>query len=285
MKKVEMTIFMKITVLTLVTLVTFMYNTVLSHATSQQYVDFELSLQKWSDVNEMIPRRSTFTVIDIETAKSFNVQRRAGSGHADVQPLTKSDTKIMKEIYDGSWSWHRRAILIVANNMLIPASMHGMPHGAGAIKNGFPGHFCIHFNESTTHRSGKNDLSHQIMILKAAGKYEEYIQELTAEQALNVLLVTIKNSDRHLAKKIAVSNKDLEEDLHSINEIEALRWSIDNASYSDDLLTTIPVELKIYLKNNGFSKVKTNFTMIRTSPISSWKVNIDPLIELINANK
>lgn len=276
---------MKITVLTLVTLVTFMYNTALSHATSQQYFDFELSLQKWSEVNEMIPRRSTFTVIDIETAKSFNVQRRAGSGHADVQPLTKSDTKVMKEIYDGSWSWHRRAILIVANNMLIPASMHGMPHGAGAIKNGFPGHFCIHFNESTTHRSGKYDTSHHIMILKAAGKYEEYIKELTAEQALNVLLVTIKNNDKNLAKEIALSNKDLERELQVINDIEALRWSIDHPIYSDDFLTTIPVELKVYLKNIGSIKVKTNFTMIRTSPISSWKVNIDPLIQLINENK
>ncbi|TXC91610.1 hypothetical protein FS935_08210 [Metabacillus litoralis] len=276
---------MKITVLTLVTLVTFMYNTALSHATSQQYFDFEISLQKWSEVNEIIPRSSTFTVIDIETAKSFNVQRRAGSGHADVQPLTKSDTKVMKEIYDGSWSWHRRAILIVANNMLIPASMHGMPHGAGAIKNGFPGHFCIHFNESTTHRSGKYDISHHIMILKAAGKYEEYIKALTAEQALNVLLVTIKNNDKNLAKEIALSNKDLERELQVINDIEALRWSIDHPIYSDDLLTTIPVELKVYLKNIGSIKVKTNFTMIRTSPISSWKVNIDPLIQLINENK
>ena len=57
----------------------------------------------------------------------------------------------MKTIYNGKWSWKRRAILIITHDQLLAASMHGMPHGAGALKNGFPGHFCVHFYGSTTH--------------------------------------------------------------------------------------------------------------------------------------
>src|SRR5262249_30423101 len=35
--------------------------------------------------------------------------------------------------------------------------------------NDFSGHFCIHFLESTTHKSNEPDLGHQMMVYKAAG--------------------------------------------------------------------------------------------------------------------
>ncbi|MDQ7862438.1 hypothetical protein RCO48_19805 [Peribacillus frigoritolerans] len=47
------------------------------------------------------------------------------------------------------------------NNQMIAASMHGMPHGAGALQNGFSGHFCVHFSGSITHRLKNEDLSHK----------------------------------------------------------------------------------------------------------------------------
>ncbi len=62
-------------------------------------------LLPWEKVNELIPRYSTFSVTDIDTGLSFKAQRRAGNHHADVQPLTKKDTEIMKRIYEGKWSW------------------------------------------------------------------------------------------------------------------------------------------------------------------------------------
>ena len=92
-----------------------------------------------------------FTVIDVETGKSFDVQRRAGSHHADVQPLTRKDTKVMKEIYHGHWSWRRRALLILAENRLLAASMHGMPHGAGCISKWFPWTFFVYILPEVLH--------------------------------------------------------------------------------------------------------------------------------------
>jgi hypothetical protein len=117
----------------------------------------------WTDANNLLPRYSIFTVLDLDTGLSFQVQRRAGAYHADVQPLTNEDTKIMKKVYRGTWSWDRRAILIMSESGKYAASMHGMPHGKGALQNGFPGHFCIHFQDSITHRSRKMDYAHSIM--------------------------------------------------------------------------------------------------------------------------
>lgn len=263
------------------------YGTTLYKA-SLHPISFQPELPNWEEVKEIIPRHSTFTVIDIETGKKFEVQRRAGSGHADVQPLTKEDTVIMKAIYNGNWSWRRRAVLIQVKDRLIPASMHGMPHGAGAIQNGFPGHFCIHFSESKTHRSGKQDLSHYIMILKAAGKFDEYTATLTAEQSLEVFLLTVKNSDKDLSKKISLSNNsDLDDSYAFFKEIEGMQWSINEIEQIEPMSLTmeIPAEIKMYFKKISPVKVKHTFTLVRTSPFSSWNVMVDPFLEKIPKRK
>jgi len=247
-------------------------------------ISFEPELPNWEEVKKVIPRQSTFTVIDVDTGKKFDVQRRAGSGHADVQPLTKEDTVIMKVIYNGNWSWRRRAVLIQVKDRLIPASMHGMPHGAGALQNGFPGHFCIHFSESKTHRTGKLDLSHHIMILKAAGKFDEYVTTLTPEQSLEVFLLTVKNNDKELSKKMVLSNhKNLNQSFVFLNDIEGMQWSIKetNQDASLSLSKKVSADMKIYLKTVGPVKVKQTFTLVRISPFSSWKVIVDPFLEKI----
>ncbi|MFB7138474.1 hypothetical protein ACFCYN_02305 [Gottfriedia sp. NPDC056225] len=248
-------------------------------------ISFHIEIQDWEAVNKIIPKYSLFTVIDVESGKSFNVQRRAGSRHADVQPLTREDTRIMKEIYGGEWSWRRRAVLILAHDNLIPASMHGMPHGAGSLPNGFPGHFCIHFMGSTTHKTGKSDLSHHLMVLKAAGKFDEYMNNLSPSQMLNVILFTIKNGDKGLIKKIAISDqKNFKEELKKIEKIDAIQWTSPQTreveTYS--LASEIPVELNLFIKNKGRVRTNITFTLVRTSPLSPWKVNIDPLLSRIN---
>ena len=73
----------------------------------------QIDMLPWEKVYKILPKYSKFTVLDVETGKRFHVQRRAGSRHADVQPLTPKDTTIMKEIYGGKWSWKRRAIIVI----------------------------------------------------------------------------------------------------------------------------------------------------------------------------
>lgn len=213
--------------------------------------DFEVEILEWDKVNTLIPRKAIFTVIDVDTGKSFQVQRRAGSSHADVQPLTKLDTQIMKDIYHDQWSWKRRAILIQTENKLLAASMHGMPHGAGALDNGFRGHFCIHFKDSITHRTNKTDLSHQIMIKKAGGTIDDFINDLTPAQLTNVFLAFVKNVDLGLTKKIAITEqKDLQEELAKILAIDALNWKMHSVENHEQTILTanIPVEVQLYVQ-------------------------------------
>ena len=121
----------------------------------------------WFKHPDRIPHHATFKVKDIKTGKIFNVKRWTGANHADCEPATASDTKIMKSIY-GHWSWKRRPILVKYNGHVYAASMNGMPHGTQTIKNNnFNGHFCIHFTGSKTHASKKVDSQHQSCIKTA----------------------------------------------------------------------------------------------------------------------
>lgn len=52
---------------------------------------------EWSDVRKLVPLKQIFTITDMGTGMSFRVQRRAGSDHADVQPISKADSHMMKK--------------------------------------------------------------------------------------------------------------------------------------------------------------------------------------------
>ncbi|ABN54201.1 MAG TPA: LysM peptidoglycan-binding domain-containing protein [Hungateiclostridium thermocellum] len=149
-------------------------------------------LDWWTEAQYLIPRGSTFEVVDFYTGKSFFVKRTGGSNHADCETLTVKDINIMKEIW-GGFSWVRRPVIIKYNGRKIAASMTAMPHagndsapggvwtswrsgdyGAGTnydyIKgNGIDGHFDIHFYNSTRHKDGKLDPNHQQCIKISAG--------------------------------------------------------------------------------------------------------------------
>lgn len=134
-------------------------------------------LVAWDTARNLFAIGDTATVIDVETGLSFRIKRKGGHNHADNEPLTAEDSAIMKQIYGGSWSWNRRAIVLVVGGKKIAASMAGMPHGSENITNNdFSGHFDIHFKGSMTHGSEYTksrrpvvDEQHQAMVRKAAG--------------------------------------------------------------------------------------------------------------------
>ena len=109
-----------------------------------------------------------YTIKDVNTGKTFRARRRFGSNHLDSEPLTASDTAVLKSLYGGEWSWNRRAILVLYNGHVYAASMNGMPHGTCAItNNNFDGHFCIHFYNSRTHGTNRVDEAHQNCVARA----------------------------------------------------------------------------------------------------------------------
>ena len=233
-----------------------------------------IEMLPWEQVNIVVPKYSKFIVFDLETGKQFRVQRRAGSNHADVQPLTSKDTAIMKKIYDGKWSWKRRAIIVIHEDRRIAASMHGMPHGAGALKNNFPGHFCIHFYGSTTHRKNFMDLSHKLMILKAAGKLDEYVGNANAYEIINTFVAGIKQQDEKIISSVSLQSMKWQKKIGKVENISLNRMPMLPAEdFEDELATVIPVEIEYILKNSGRRYFKGDIHLIRFSQMEPWKIN------------
>lgn len=237
-------------------------------------VSFQIEMPPWEEAKQILPKYTKFTVMDVETGKQFRAQRRAGSNHADVQPLTAKDTKIMKNIYGGKWSWKRRAVIIIYKDQWIAASMHGMPHGAGALENNFPGHFCIHFFGSTTHRSNYMDLSHQLMILKAAGRLEEHLAKSSPYEIINAYVAGIKQQDLRIVSLTSLQKVKWKPVFQRIDNIKVARMPIlPSEDLKDQITLTVPIEIDMQVKGIGGKKFNGEINLIRFSPLDMWKVD------------
>ncbi|WP_246943943.1 hypothetical protein [Bacillus pinisoli] len=246
---------------------------------STPHISFEIDLLRWEEVNLLLPKYTKFTVIDLETGKSFKVQRRAGRDHTDVQPLTSKDTKMMKDIYGGKWSWKRRAIFVQFEDFLIPASMHGMPHGAGAIQNNFPGHFCIHFYGSSTHKRDYMDFSHKLMILKSAGTLEEYVGSLSYQELVHVFLEGMNQQDTYILDLVLPSNwKQDQHFLDFLHDVDTITFKEMNNIHEDILTSETNVEVTMYSKNQGKMKGDIYIPLYRDTPLSPWKIELDRVL-------
>ena len=125
---------------------------------------------QWSAVNSAWRPGKVLTVTDVETGISIDLKRTGGIHHADVEPLTPEDTKKLKDIFGGSWSWARRPFVAQLSYLTAAASLCGMPHGDDAVSdNEVSGHFCIYFFESTDDNGyGIMDKAHAKAIDSAA---------------------------------------------------------------------------------------------------------------------
>jgi len=139
--------------------------------------DEAVALDWFITVNDIWTVGTVAQVTDVWTGNIFYVIRRGGWAHADVEPVSAQDTATIVGNYGGQWSWNRRPIVVVINGQRIAASQNGMPHGGQTVyDNNWPGHFCIHFKNSTTHGSSYTvngvpilDPAHQWCVEQAVG--------------------------------------------------------------------------------------------------------------------
>ena len=148
------------------------------------------NLDWFNSVITLWKRGENAKVTDVDTGLSFQVKRTYGTNHADVEPLTKEDTAIIKKIW-GGFTWERRAVTVQVGNYVLPGSMTSMAHagvdskpanitvnnrsngyGRGTNldsvkKNGANGVMDIHFKNSRTHSTNVKQAVHQNMINKA----------------------------------------------------------------------------------------------------------------------
>jgi len=147
----------------------------------------------WSSARKLLPVGTQVTVQDFQTGKSFNLHVGYGTLHADVEPMTADDTKIMKEIWGGEFTWVRRPVLVYYGDRVLAASLNFMPHagredkpaleyvsgrssGFGSGKNydmikgnDASGVICLHFKGSKIHANNRSDAKHQSNVRTAAG--------------------------------------------------------------------------------------------------------------------
>lgn len=238
----------------------------------------------WDEAERILPRKSMFSVTDIESGLTFRVQRRAGSDHADVQPLTKEDTKIMKEIYGDKWSWNRKAVLVHAGEEWIAASMNGMPHGGDGIPdNDFSGHSCIHFYKSSTHKSDRPDLAHQLMVHKAAGDLDAYFDGLSPSSLAKTFIAVMNHKEAellwHLGDGLAEDRlSDIEAEMESLSSIrEEVSAKSKNKGrpadkeYGERLTAEVVLAVSFEKKGQSRQSGKYRFSFQRQTAKSSWR--------------
>ena len=245
----------------------------LTESVYSDQIGYPIEMLDWNIVDEIIPNKSNFIILDIESGKYFTVQRRAGSSHADVQPLTKQDTKIMKEIYGGKWDWRRRAIIAITDTNWIAASMHGMPHGAGALNNNFPGHFCVHFYGSKTHRSNNMDLSHKLMIYKAAGKLDQFFSSADLNEIVASFIVGLKQQDNAILEKVSYQQINWDDVTTDIANIKLIDSKLNPEQPINDLHEEVEVRIDWVLTNHTNGNFNKSIHLIRTSPFEQWKID------------
>ncbi len=129
------------------------------------------SYMDWSEVKNIFKKGTKATVYDFNTGVSWTVKRTGGSKHADVEPVSATDTALYKKALGKYFkNWKRQPCVVVVGGYRIAGSYHGYPHGYDAISgNNLTGHYCIHFKNSRTHCSNKIDSDHQACVRKAAG--------------------------------------------------------------------------------------------------------------------
>ncbi|XOK60107.1 hypothetical protein ACJ7K1_26795 [Paenibacillus elgii] len=240
-------------------------------------------LASWEEARRTVAMKAVCRIVDLETGLAFRAQRRAGSSHADMQPLTKADTAVMKEIYNGAWSWKRRAVLVEKDGRSFAASMHGMPHGGDGIPgNGFSGHFCVHFLGSTTHRSKNVDPDHQWMVYKAAGRLEEGFRLASPYAVADSFLIAINQQDPLLLRYAfggADENPQLAQFLNDMGKIKAIRRA-NTPSIQDTsgrLGLELPVEVTVHEVGRRPKKQKLTFHLKRSDESARWVIErIEP---------
>lgn len=132
----------------------------------------QVKLLHWfDDIKPTIKSGQTVLVYEPSSGSSFSLYLYSLGRHADSEPLTATDTAIMKAAWGGKFSWSEKPVYVrLPNGTWCIASMHSMPHLSGAIDdNNFEGHLCVHFPRTMTEcqqNDPKNGVRHQNDIRK-----------------------------------------------------------------------------------------------------------------------
>ncbi len=124
------------------------------------------------DGKYLIKRNDVFIVTDVATGQRVKLKMMGGVNHADVEPVTSSETAAMKKLFP-AWNWTPRPVVIFHKGINFAASLSGMPHSYDTVENGVEGHFDLYLYNSKNHGESVSQAyvqQHARNVLIAAGK-------------------------------------------------------------------------------------------------------------------
>ena len=123
-------------------------------------------------IQELWKRGDNYKVYDVYTGTVWWAHRWAGGNHADVEPLTATDTAIICSWFGVSSAsqinskdhWMKRPSLVTIGTRTFACSLYPVPHnedGDTIADNNMTGQICIHFTNSKTHDTKVISKDHQ----------------------------------------------------------------------------------------------------------------------------
>ena len=138
------------------------------------------------------------------------------------------------------------------------------------------------FLGSITHRLKNEDPSHKLMILKAAGKLDEYVATVSPYELIHIFAIAINQGDPNILALTLTDSKhphrfDKLVDGMSLFVIHDFpRQSLDTRGL---VLVEIPVQVHIFKKGIGREKKTMMFTIWREGLTNRWFIVQDSLYE------
>ena len=148
--------------------------TMLRRKANMRYGD----IYTWDNGRRLFNVGTKAVAMDNATGSKWKIRYYGGANHADIEPLTQTDTNTMHRVFGYKWSWtNKRPTVIIFNQggikYQIAASLIGMPHGDDATHiagNGMEGHCCLYFYNSVGHSNPEINPVSQLNVLKANGQ-------------------------------------------------------------------------------------------------------------------
>jgi len=141
----------------------------------------EVRFANWySEIRALARKMPGAIIYDYETGLYYNVNMFSFGKHCDAEPVTASDTAIMRQIM-GADNWTPHAVWVVlSDGKVYMASTHSMGHTVDHNNNNdLTGHICIHFPRelSEAEATGPYALRHQYEILDGWEKTQQMIYQ------------------------------------------------------------------------------------------------------------
>ncbi len=128
-------------------------------------------LHWFREIKPTVRSGQTVKVFDPATNLQWTLRFYSLGRHADSEPLTETDTKIMFKAFGNKNTWTPKPVYVqLPSGVWTLATMHNVPHLSGSIQNnGFDGHLCVHFLRDMDECS-KNDPKYGVQNQQAIRK-------------------------------------------------------------------------------------------------------------------